>query len=286
MSGTAQETDVDPSPIHPSKPKVSIRKRIAEHHPETAFWLASGLSTRAAFALAQARILTLQDLSGRTKGELQKVASLGGRSFRVLEQLLGHPIPERRADPSEKYWTDKGFSRVAARSLCRAGLHTLEDLGRADRETLEELPRLAKRGLKRCEELLGRRVPAKRDYWIEKGLPSRTAGFLVAAGIHTLDDLGRLTREDFLSRSMLSESSLEQCEQLLGRRLPSPQGDWVRRGCRILLAGKLVRAGILTMEDLRQKTAADLSRAGLQDREIRLCKKLAKRCAEPGEGGV
>jgi hypothetical protein len=285
VSGTAQETNVAPSPTDLSKPKVSIRNRVAEHHPETAFWLASGLSTRAAFALAQARILTLQDLSGRTKGDLQKVASLGGRSFRVLEQLLGHPIPERRADPSEKYWTDKGFTRVAAQSLCRAGLHTLEDLARADRETLEELPRLAKRGLKRCDELLGHRVPAKRDYWIERGLPPRIAGFLVKAGIHTLDDLGHLTREDFLSRSLLSEASLEQCEQLLGRRLPSPPGDWVRRGCRTSLAVKLVRAGILTVDDLRPKSASDLSRAGLQEREIKLCKKLAKQCTTP-EGGV
>ncbi len=276
MPGKKQKEPVRPGKSGRSKPYVSTRVRLAESNPATVFWLAAGLSTRAALGLVKAKIVTLDDLAGKTRMELNQIAELGPRSFRILEGLLGYPIPQRRLDPGAALWRTKGFGTSTANTLWRAGIRSLDDLARADRETLDALPRFAKGGLKLCEALLGRRVPAKRDYWIARGLPSKTAIFLIAAGIDTLDDLGRLTRDEFLLLPRLAETALEQCERVLGRRLPSPREEWRQRGCPGSLARKLVRAGVLNEEDLRRKSDEELSRAGLQKEEIAFLRGLIR----------
>lgn len=272
MPGTEQE-DVAPTSARP-KPGFSAQERLARDYPGTAFWLAAGLQTRAAIALAGARILTLADLDGKTQTELGAIPGLGRRSIRALERLLGRPIPMRHLEPGVTFWRAKGFMTPAATALCQAGIRSLDDLARTDRETLESLHRVAGGELRRCEELLGRPVPAKRDYWIEKGLPQRVARILITAGIESLDDLGRLTREEFLRRPGLAETTLEQCEELLGRRLPSPQKDWWLRGYRRrYLARRLTQAGILTPEDLRRRNDEELRQAGLNDGDVAFCRR-------------
>lgn len=277
MPGRKHEKPVGPpGKAGRSKPYVSIRVRLAERNPATAVWLAAGLSTHAALALADAKIVTVDDLAGKTRGELNQLAELGARSFRILEGLLGYPIPQRRLDPGAAFWRTKGFATSTANTLWRAGIRSLADLARADREILEALPRFAKAGLRLCEALLGRPVPAKRDYWITRGVPSKMAIFLIAAGIDTLDDLGRLTRDEFLLLPRLAETALEQCEQLLGRRLPSPRQEWRQRGCTVSLARKLVKAGILNEDGLRRKSDEELSRAGLRKNEIAFLRGLIR----------
>jgi len=51
------------------------------------------------------------------------------------------------------------------------------------------------------------------------------ANVLVREGINTVDDLGKLTREQLLSFRGIGYFSLLGCERLLGRRLPSLKPD-------------------------------------------------------------
>lgn len=260
------------------KPDCSAQERLARDNPDTALWLAAGLHTRAAIALAGAGIVTLEDLAEKTQAELEAIPAFGKRSLRALERLLGRPLPTRRLDPGVVFWMAKGFMRSAAIALCQAGIHSLEDLAGADRETLESLHRVGRAELSRCEELLGRPIAAKRDYWLARGLSPRTASGLIAAGVDTLADLTRLTREEFLLRQGLAETALAKCEELLGRRLPSPEEEWRRRGCKTRpLARKLTQAGILTEEDLRRKSGEELAAAGLRPDEVTFCKRLVRK---------
>lgn len=255
----------------------SAQERRTRDNPGTTLWLAAGLQARAAIALAAAGIVTLEDLSGKTQAELEAIPGFGKRSLHALERLLGQPLPTRRLDPGVAFWTAKGFMRAAAAALCQAGIHSLEDLARADRETLESLHRIGRAELSRCEELLGRPIPAKRDYWLARGLSPRIASCLIAAGIDTLADLTRLTREEFLLRQGLAKTALEKCEDLLGRCLPSPEEEWRRRGCKTRsLARKLTQAGILTEEDLRRKSGEELAAAGLDPGEAAFCRRLVR----------
>jgi predicted flap endonuclease-1-like 5' DNA nuclease len=186
-------------------------------------------------------------------------------------------LPARQLEPAVAFWREQGFTNAAAIALSRAGIHAIEDLARWDRDSLESLHWIGRTELRRCEALLGRPLPARRDYWTERGLSPRIASGLIAAGIHTLDDFARLTREEFLLRQGLARTALEKCEELLGRRLPSPEEEWRRRGCKTRsLARKLTLAGILTEEDLRRKTAEELAAAGLDRGEAAFCRRLVK----------
>lgn len=166
--------------------------------------------------------------------------------------------------------------------MSRAGLRSVEDLARWDRDRLEALRGIGPAELRRCETLLGRPLPLRRDYWIERGLPPRIAAGLIAAGIHTLEDLGRLTRDEFLLRPGLGATALGKCEALLGWRLhPSPAKQWQRRGCNRLLARKLSEAGFRTEDDLRQASDEALAAAGLAGNEIAFCRRLVQPPARP-----
>lgn len=127
-------------------------------------------------------------------------------------------------------------------------------------------------------------VPPQADYWISRGISGRIAVFLVRAGIETLDHLARTTRKEFFLGRGLGETALHQCEALLGRPLASPEDDWLRAGCpRWLLARKLVRAKILTVEDLRRVDDEELAAAGLDRREIEQCNRIVRKARRKAE---
>jgi hypothetical protein len=129
-----------------------------------------------------------------------------------------------------------------------------------------------------------RYLPPQADYWTSRGIPARIAGFLIQAGIKTLDDLARMTRKEFFLGRGLGENALVQCEALLGRPLASPEEDWLQAGCpRWLLARKLVRAKILTVADLWQKDEKELSAAGLSRREIEHCNRMSRKAKRKAE---
>lgn len=128
--------------------------------------------------------------------------------------------PGKKVAPAEAFWDRQGLYPRAARALSEAGYRSLEGLRRTSREELIALPGLGERALRRLEALLGSPIPSRAVYWIERGLPLRTANVLVREGIRTLEDLGRLTREELLSFGGIGYRSLRQCERLLGRPLP------------------------------------------------------------------
>lgn len=175
------------------------------------------------------------------------------------------------------FWRSLGFTWRAADGLEQAGLDTLEDLRGKTGDQILEIPGIGPGELRRCEILLKARLPRKSDYWTEKGLSTRTANWLLRAGIATLEDLARTTREEFLLLSGLGMGSLQECEALLGGPLSRPEEGWMAMGCtRRALARKLARAKILDIEDLRRKGEEDLLRAGLDWSEIDECRRLVR----------
>lgn len=207
----------------------------------------------------------------------------GGRLRRGVR-----PSPEASADPGEelrsdrsrsgtRLWRSLGFTPRAVSGLDRANIRSLDDLRRLNGDQLMRITGIGQRELRRCEELLDVTLTRKSDYWTSKGISSRTAQFLLRAGIETLEALAATTREDFFQGFGLGEGSLRECEALLGSPLVSPEEEWMRAGCtRRHLARKLSRAGIRTFEDLQQKGDDDLLRAGLAWREIDECHRLVR----------
>ena len=247
------------------------------------YWLAAGLPFHGALALAEAGILSLSDLDGRTREELVALPGFGPASLRVCERRLGHTLPARRPDPHVAFWRAQGFRHAAAVALSRAGIRSLDDLAGWDRDRLEPLRGIGPTELRRCETLLGRALPPRRDYWLERGLSPRIASCLIAAGLHTLDDVARLTREEFLLRPDLGATALQKCEALLGRRLSSsPAKEWQQRGCKRPLARKLGEAGIRTDDDLLHRSDEALAAAGLTRAEVAFCRRLVQKETQPG----
>lgn len=266
-------------PSKPRRPRPTVPlERRARSSPGTAFWLANGIDLRSARLLAAGKITTLADLSGRTEAEICELTGVGQKTIRQLEALLGHPLLHLPNEPPEAmYWKARGFKTPIAITLCQAGIRSLEDLARADRETLESLSLFNGREIRRCEAVLGRRVPARRDYWLALGVPPRLARMFVAAGLHSLEDVERLAREGTLLNGLLSSAAVRRCEELLGRKLPPTRAEiralWLKRGYRrSFLADKLAVARLETEEDLAGKTDTELAQLGLTQSDIRLCR--------------
>jgi helix-hairpin-helix protein len=130
------------------------RKKV---EPPVAFWRRQGLYPRAARALSEAGIGSLEALQGRYREELLALRGLGEFALRQLEALLGSAIPSRTA-----YWIERGLPMGAANVLAREGIETLEDLGQLSREQLLSFVGLGYRALRECERLLGRMLPFDR----------------------------------------------------------------------------------------------------------------------------
>jgi DNA-directed RNA polymerase alpha subunit len=241
--------------------------RPSQRSLDLAFWRASGLSPGVARTLADAGIHTIEELRDKTRQDLFAIRGFRERALRQCEELLGRRILDRRVNDEVQFWLSNGLSLRAAAALSRANVHSLGHLVVLGRKRLLQILGFGPRDLQKCEELLGIGVPL--GPWQDMGLPSRIANHLDQAGIHTLERLGAMTREELLLVPGLGESALRQCEALLGRRLASPIEDWKKRGCRWeIVARKLSRAGILTPKDLRQKSDDDLLQAGLNRDEI------------------
>jgi DNA-directed RNA polymerase alpha subunit len=106
-----------------------------------------------------------------------------------------------------------------------ANIRSTEDLQKVSREDLAALRGLGEKMIARLEALLGRRFPSRTEYWLSRGLPVSVANVLVREGVHTLEDLGRLTREQLLAFRGIGYFSFRHCERLLGSRLPSERGN-------------------------------------------------------------
>ncbi|HWM93492.1 MAG TPA: helix-hairpin-helix domain-containing protein [Thermoanaerobaculia bacterium] len=181
-----------------------------------------------------------------------------------------------RKHPKAFYWLKRGIHPKAARELAAAGILTLDDLAGRTREDLSAIPGMGLRSLAKLEEMLGSVIPSRKGDWEERGLPRIVANALGRAGIDSMEKLGRLTREQFLSFSGLGEGSLKACERILGRPLDSPVRSLRQQGLRAFAAHRLSRAGFRTVQELAKMSDLALRRMGLPSRDIEVCRSLGR----------
>jgi hypothetical protein len=187
-------------------------------------WRQRGIPPEAAVTFVQVG-MTMARLRSITREELLTLFRVGPATVRACELLLGKPIPSRRpADPVAAFWRDRGIPAKAAKSLSQAGIASPEDLAGCSREDLLSLPRVGNSALRRLEKILGTRIPSRIADWQRRGLSLYVTHALLRAGLRTLEDLDSLTRDQFLALPGLGLYALDQCEKLLGRKLPSRQG--------------------------------------------------------------
>jgi DNA-directed RNA polymerase alpha subunit len=184
--------------------------------------------------------------------------------------------PFLRRHPQARYWLERGIHPKAARELADAGIRTLGDLARTAREDLKALPGVGDRSLAQLERLQGAPLVSPADAWRERGLPPQVANTLARLGIESIEKLGALTREEFLSRPGVGNGTLRAVEALLGRSLDSPVREWRRRGLWAPAAHRLARAGIRTVAELVKLTDRDLRKLGLSENDVAACWSLAR----------
>lgn len=185
-----------------------------------------------------------------------------------------------RKYPQVTHWLKLGLQPKAARGLVAAGFQTVDDLRGKYREEVRAIDGVGEGALETLERHLGSRIPSETDYWKEQGL-ARYAPGLLEAGLHSLEDLREVTREQFLSFHNLGERALRACEEVLGRPLGSPRNYWMSCGLRAPVAHHLSRLGVRTLEELAVQTDATLRTAGLTTRDIQECREIAPP-ARPG----
>lgn len=187
-----------------------------------------------------------------------------------------------RKHPEARYWLKQGLQPRMARELAKAGFQTAEDLAGKSREELFAIPGLGEGTLAKLEQVIGSPIPSRAEYWVARGLSRNFAGSLVRAGIVSVEELGRLTREQFLDFHNLAEGALYACESILGRDLDSPRQFWRSRGLRAPVAQRLSRMGIRTLDELAAQPDSTLRKAGLDELDIRACREVVG----PAQAGI
>lgn len=124
-----------------------------------------------------------------------------------------------------------------------------------------------------------------RDYWLKRGIKPLVARALSRAGIRSMKQLSSVTREEFLSHRGLALRAIAQCEELLGRPLPSAREHWLALDLKPWIAWKLSCSRILTLDDLGRLTAEQLLHLGITPDETSHLIRLAER-SKRREGGA
>jgi len=184
----------------------------------------------------------------------------------VSSPSVTRPFLERH--PEARYWLEKGLKPAAAKALVKAGNLTLADLARKFREDLTTLSGFGKRSLALCEALLGSAIPSRTEDLAAHGILPMTKRALDRAGIRSLADLGKLTREQFLSMPGFGHTGLRQCERALGRPLDSPVENLQREGLRPFAANQLAARGVRSMQELTGRSASELKSLGLRAEDV------------------
>jgi hypothetical protein len=137
------------------RPKSTEPPALLDRLPQARIWIEAGISLACAGKLVRAGYASLEDLDGASREDLLAVGGIGAGTLEKLEQLLGHPLPS----PSS-VWLEKGLPPRVATALGKAGIDSLEALGKLSREELLALG-VRRPGLERCEALLGRPIHSK-----------------------------------------------------------------------------------------------------------------------------
>lgn len=189
-----------------------------------------------------------------------------------------------RKHPRTVYWLRLGLHPKAARELVKLGIRRVKDVAGRSREELSAIPGVGAATIRRLEQLLGSEILSRRGDWEERGLSRYLAYALGRAGIDSIEKLGGLTREQFLSVSGLGLDSLRACERVLGRRLDSPARFWEQQGLRPVAAHRLGTLGIRTVEELAERSEPDLRSLGLHERDVEVCRRIVRDFRKPGKG--
>jgi len=175
--------------------------------------------------------------------------------------------------PDVLYWLELGLQPATARELVKAGYLTEADLAGKTREEVLAIPHFGLGALAIVEGRRGAPFPSRKSELEERGISQRPLQILGRAGIHSLAQLGRLTREQFVNMQGLSRHALRRCERALGHELASPVAEFRRRGMWPPAAYKLSRAGVRTVGELAGRGDAELRALGLRTEDIELCRK-------------
>jgi hypothetical protein len=189
-----------------------------------------------------------------------------------------HPDPQQ-IDRVLRCQATAGEVRAVVRHLlrgcerCAAASPALTNLVAGP--TAEEA-RAARSQSHRFKSLAQKQTPA--GFWVRAGLIPMAATGLVRAGILSLEDLARLSREDLLAIRGVGEESLARCEALLGWPLPSIKSVWKEAGLALITAHALHRAGIDSLEKLAAQTRESfLAQEGLGEVALRTCEAILGR---------
>lgn len=123
----------------------SYRKRVGAQP-----LLDAGIRPQAALRLARAGFTSLEKIGAATREDLLAVYGVNLITIEECEEVVGHELPWPTA-----FWRGKGLSPKIARLLHRAGINTLEDLGKRSFKDLRALG-VGVASIRKCEQLLGR----------------------------------------------------------------------------------------------------------------------------------
>jgi len=180
-------------------------------------------------------------------------------------------------NPKARYWIELGLKPRPAIALCDAGVFNLEQFSALSREDFISITGTSEITLAICERALGRPLQSGRQYWTDRGLSTLAAGVLLRARIQSVAQLKAMAREEVLALNGMGRSLLANIEQALGFPLtPTPLGYWMEQGFYRATAGKLVRAGILTLRQLA-KRRAELHKLGLNALELHMVEVVLRR---------
>jgi hypothetical protein len=175
-----------------------------------------------------------------------------------------------RRYPDAEFWLDIGVIPRAAAALCRAGVLTLEDLGKLTQEEFLAIEGAGESALAKCEEALGRPLVPMRQYWRDRGLPQLAVMLFLREGIGSVEALLRMSRAELLEIPRMTDALVGRIEQALGCTFVTPYGYWIEKGLRLRTARVLHTAGISTLGDLAAKSRDDLDRLPLNVLERRI----------------
>jgi len=184
----------------------------------------------------------------------------------VTSPSVTRPFLERH--PEARYWLEQGLKPGVAKALVKAGYLTLGDLAGKFREDLTTIRGVGKRSLAQLEALLGSAIPSRTADLAAHGIHPLVRHALDRVDIHSMAELAKLTREQFLSMPGFGETGLRQCERALGRPLDSPVEDLQREGLRPYAANQLAGRGVRSVQELAGRSDADLRLLGLRADDI------------------
>jgi hypothetical protein len=189
----------------------------------------------------------------------------------VTSPSVTRPFLERH--PEARYWLEKGLKPGVAKALVKAGYLTLDDLAGKFREDLIAIRGVGKRSLAQFEALLGSAISSRTEDLAAHGILPMTKRALDRAGIRSLADLGKLTREQFLSMPGFGQTGLRQCERALGRPLDSPVENLQREGLRPFAANQLAARGVRSLQELTGRSDSEFKALGLRAEDVEIIRR-------------